>query len=377
METRARYILMGLFILLITAGGFAFVYWLHMTSSLGEKSAYRVLFQGSVSGLRSGSAVSFNGVRVGEITAIKFDPRQPNEVSALISVERNTPVRADTQVDIDVPGLMGSASILLKGGAPDAPELSAPAGQAPTLLVDRQAGRDTMQTAREVLQNINKVLAENSAPLHSAITNFDTFSGVLARNSDRLDEIVEGVVRLTGGGTKQQQLAVYDLDAPKFGPNMKLPHTQLVIPEPTALVALDTQRILLRAREGALRPVEGAQWSDALPKLVQSKTIQSFENANYFQAGRPSDAVTGNHLLLLDIRKFDVSSAEDGTAEVELSAKLMSNTGQLVAAKLFRSESPCSGTDALTTSKALGQAFTKVSSEIVLWSLDALAAGTD
>jgi len=215
--------------------------------------------RGSVSGLRTGSAVSFNGVRVGEITEIKFDPQRPNQVSALISVERKTPVRADTRVDVEVPGLMGSPSIVLKGGASDAPELGSPRGEPPTLLVDRRAGRDTMQTARDVLQNIDKVLAENSAPLHSAIANFDEFSGVLARNSNRLDEIVDGLIRLTGGSTKQQQLAVYDLEAPKFGPDIKVPHGQLVIPEPTAVVALDTQRILLRPREGAIVAVEGAQ----------------------------------------------------------------------------------------------------------------------
>jgi phospholipid/cholesterol/gamma-HCH transport system substrate-binding protein len=377
METRARYILMGLFVLLITVGGFGFVYWLHNTSSVGEKAVYHLIFQGSVSGLRTGSAVSFNGVRVGEITEIKFDPQRPNQVSALISVERKTPVRADTRVDVEVPGLMGSPSIVLKGGASDAPELGSPRGEAPTLLVDRQAGRDTMQTARDVLQNIDKVLAENSAPLHSAIANFDTFSGALARNSNRLDEIVDGLVRLTGGSTKQQQLAVYDLEAPKFGPDIKVPHGQLVIPEPTAVVALDTQRILLRPREGAIVAVEGAQWSDALPKLVQSKIIQSFENANYLEAGRPSDASTANFQLLLDIRTFQVSSSGDGAAEVELSAKLMNNTGQFVAAKVFRSESPCSATDALAAVKALDQAFGAVSTDVVLWTLQSLAAGSD
>ena len=377
METRARYILMGLFVLLITVGGFGFVYWLHNTSSIGEKAVYRVIFQGSVSGLRTGSAVSFNGVRVGEITEIKFDPKRPNQVSAVISVERKTPVRADTQVDVEVPGLMGSPSIVLKGGASDAPELGSPRGEAPTLLVDRQAGRDTMQTARDVLQNIDKVLAENSAPLHSAITNFDTFSVALARNSNRLDEIIDGLVRLTGGNTKQQQLAVYDLAAPKFGLDIKVPHGQLVIPEPTAVVALDTQRILLRPREGAIVPVEGAQWSDTIPKLVQSKIIQSFENANYLEAGRPTDAFTANHLLLLDIRTFQVSSSGDGAAEVELSAKLMSNSGEFVAAKLFRSESPCPATDALAAVKALNQAFGAVSTDVVLWTLQTLAAGTD
>ena len=184
---------------------------------------------------------------------------------------------------------------------------------------------------------------------------------MLARNSNRLDEIVDGLIRLTGVSTKQQQLAVYDLEVPKFGPDIKVPHGQLVIPEPTAVVALDTQRILLRPREGAIVPVEGAQWSDTLPKLVQSKIIQSFENANYLEAGRPSDASTANFQLLLDIRTFQVSSSGDGAAEVELSAKLMNNTGQFVAAKVFRSESPCSATDALAAAKALNQAFGAVS----------------
>ena len=113
------------------------------------------------------------------------------------------------------------------------------------------------------------------------------------------------------------------------------------------------------------------------PKLVQSKIIQSFENANYLEAGRPSDASTANFQLLLDIRTFQVSSSGDGAAEVELSAKLMNNTGQFVAAKVFRSESPCSATDALAAVKALNQAFGAVSTDVVLWTLQSLAAGSD
>ncbi len=375
METRARYILMGLFVLLITVSGFGFVYWLHNTSSVGEKAVYRVIFQGSVSGLRTGSAVSFNGVRVGEITEIKFDPQRPNQVFAVISVERKTPIRADTQVGLEVPGLMGSPSIVLKGGASDAPELGSPKGETPTLLVDRQAGRDTMQTARDVLQNIDKVLAENSAPLHSAITNFDTFSGALARNSNRLDEIVDGLMRLTGGSTKQQQLAVYDLTAAQVHTDMKPPTAQLVIPEPTAVVALDTQRILLRVGGGAMAPIEGAQWSDTIPKLIQSKIIQSFENANYLAVSRPSDAFAAKYQLLLDTRTFRVSS--DATAEVGLSAKLMTSSGELLAAKVFRAEVPCSALDGPASANGLNQAFEAVSTQLTLWTLQAFAEITD
>src|SRR5262245_7848591 len=124
MEIRARYILVGLFVLAIAAAGFGFVYWLHNAGGLGERAVSRVRFDNGVSGLRSGSAVLFNGMRVGEVTRLQIDVANPRQVVASIAVDRHTPVRADTQVGIEVQGLMGSPSITLKGGAAGAPPLS-------------------------------------------------------------------------------------------------------------------------------------------------------------------------------------------------------------------------------------------------------------
>ncbi len=65
METRARYVLVGAFTLAVIAAAFAFVYWLNTTGGLRERAFYRIRYQNSVSGLLVGSAVLFNGVRVG------------------------------------------------------------------------------------------------------------------------------------------------------------------------------------------------------------------------------------------------------------------------------------------------------------------------
>ena len=51
METRARYALIGLFMLAVIAASFAFVYWLENKGGFGERDYYRLRFQGSVSGL--------------------------------------------------------------------------------------------------------------------------------------------------------------------------------------------------------------------------------------------------------------------------------------------------------------------------------------
>ena len=51
METRARYALIGAFMFAVILASFAFVYWLENTGGFGERDAYRLRFDSSVSGL--------------------------------------------------------------------------------------------------------------------------------------------------------------------------------------------------------------------------------------------------------------------------------------------------------------------------------------
>ena len=76
MEIRAPYVLIGGFVLAVIAAGFGFVYWLHNAGSLTERTTYRIHFENTVSGLLTGAAVLFNGIRVGEVTALELDRQQ-------------------------------------------------------------------------------------------------------------------------------------------------------------------------------------------------------------------------------------------------------------------------------------------------------------
>ncbi len=121
METKASYIVTGAFTLTVIAGVFGFLYWVQNGAGGGsERSTYRVVFAGSVSGLRPGAAVLFDGMRVGEVTKLALDPHDPRRVEALIALDRATPVRADTKVALAFQGLTGLADVSLAGGAPDA-----------------------------------------------------------------------------------------------------------------------------------------------------------------------------------------------------------------------------------------------------------------
>src|SRR5271163_300159 len=124
METNARYMTVGIAVLAIVAAAFAFVYWLNNNVGLGARTLYRVRFENTVSGLQVGAAVQFNGIRVGEVASLQLDKDDPRAITAALTVDSATPVRADTKVGIAFQGLMGTAAVSLTGGASNSPPLS-------------------------------------------------------------------------------------------------------------------------------------------------------------------------------------------------------------------------------------------------------------
>src|SRR5262245_49824189 len=211
METRANYVVVGLFTLVMIAGGFGFVYWFSRAGDGSERATYRVVFDGAVSGLRTGGWVLFNGIKVGEVSDLRLNPQNPRQVVATIVVDKSVPVRTDTRVGLDFQGLTGIASISVKGGAPDAPALAGENGQVPTLIADPSATQDVTATIREVAANagalvrrLDDVLADNRDSLKATLGNFESFSSSLSRNSERLDRIMAGLENFTSGDIKSE-----------------------------------------------------------------------------------------------------------------------------------------------------------------------------
>lgn len=368
MEVHARRLLMGVFVLAVIMVGFGFVYWMHNAAGLGERMIYRIRFEGVASGLRPGSAVLFNGIRVGEVSELRLSREDPKEVIATINIERSAPVRADTKAAVEVQGLMGTPAVSLKGGDRQAPALSSASGEAPMIAAESGAGADTMQAAREVLRRIDQILSENAEPLRNTMSNLSAFSAALGRNSDRLDAIVDGLARMLEGPAKTTP-AIYDLTAPRdFAPPPQVPEKQLAIPEPTAVLALDTQKILARSAAGDSPAFPNAQWSDSIPKLFQARAIQSFENAKYMRVARASEAFGADQQLLLDIRSFRASLAPNALAEVEFSAKMMAE-GRMLSARIFRATAPLKGDDVRAVAAALDKAFGETMKELVVWAI--------
>ena len=378
METRAPYALIGFFVLAVVGGVFGFVYWLHNTGGLGERTVYRVRFENTVSGLLTGAPVLFNGIRVGEVTGLSLDPGNPRQVTATIAVVSTTPVRIDTQAGLEYQGLTGVPVVSLIGGASAARLLSPTPTEPPILIADPAAGQSMTEAARQALRRIDSVLADNSDPLKSAIANLNTFTGALARNSDRVDAILAGLDRSIGGGSAKTPVPkYYDLAPPRtFPPSDKVTKSQLVVLEPTALIALDTQRIIIEAGTGETARPDNAQWSDTIPKLLQAKIVQSFENSNYLGAvARPMDGLTADYQLAIDVRSFQVSNAPDlveqratgPMAHVAFAAKILGDNGRIIGSRTFDALVSAPDVDAAAAAAAIDKAFAKAVTDLVAW----------
>src|ERR1700726_5304900 len=224
METRAPFVIVGAFVLAAIGAVFGFVFWLHNTGGVGPRATPHVQFDGPVPGLLVGAAVLFNGIRVGEVTELGLAPDNPRRVNATISVSATTPVRSDTKVGLEFQGLTGVPVVALEGG-----KLLSNSGEVSTLIAEPGAGQGMTQAARDALRRGDSVLADNAEPLKNTIANLQVFSEGLARNTGKLDGIVAGLEKMTGGGTPVQKIT-YDLEALRNqGPTDKTIKGQIAI----------------------------------------------------------------------------------------------------------------------------------------------------
>jgi phospholipid/cholesterol/gamma-HCH transport system substrate-binding protein len=367
METRAPFVVVGAFVLAAIAAVFGFVYWLHNTGGLGPRTSYHVQFEGPVPGLLVGAAVLFNGIRVGEVTDLGLAPDSPRRVNATISVATTTPVRPDTKVGLEFQGLTGVPVIALEGGV-----MLGNAAPVTTLIAEPGAGMGMTQAAREALRRVDSVLAENAEPLKNTIANLQVFSEGLARNTGKLDNIVSGLDRMTGGGTPTPKVT-YDLQAATdFAAPVRTIKGQLAIPEPTAVVMLQTQRFLFSPAKDYPGFVE-AQWADSIPKLLQARLIESFENYDLAHAPlHAADGAPADYQLAIDIRRFRIATDAGPAAEIALSVRILDKDGKVVASRLFQQSQKFDKIEPPAALAAFNEAFGRIAKDVIGWTVETL-----
>jgi len=123
MESRINYTIVGLFVVLLSAGLITFAYWLGKHGGKQEYDQYLVYMSESVAGLSTDASVKYRGVDVGTVDHMDINPQNSEEVELLLRIKHGTPIKVDTKAKLKSFGITGLAFIELTGGGKDAPLL--------------------------------------------------------------------------------------------------------------------------------------------------------------------------------------------------------------------------------------------------------------
>ena len=184
MKARASNLMIGSMTLAVIAAAFIGLLGYRKIHGIAQQAPLRIVFEGSASGLRKGGSVNFDGVQVGEIKSLKLD--NPRRVVALTMVDNSAPIRKDTVVGLEFQGLTGVAAISLTGGAAAAAPVPLDVDGIPTLTADLSE----IESIRDTLHNVDRILFDNRAMLRDALLSFETYTASLASRGGAIDSIM-------------------------------------------------------------------------------------------------------------------------------------------------------------------------------------------
>jgi phospholipid/cholesterol/gamma-HCH transport system substrate-binding protein len=259
METRASYVLVGSFVMICLLGMIVAMLWLTGSQYRQEFAYYRTVFTGGVTGLGRGTTVRFNGIDVGSIAELAFDPNNPSSVIVTVQIDPAVPIQSDAVASIQSQGFTGGTFLEIDGGSADAPLLLAKPGEeypmipsmpstlqqlaesGPELVarfntVGERVGDLLNDENRKViaetlinLRNTTQVFERRSEDLDATVENLRVASGLLAKTLGNVDSTLAGADRAlasadkalssvdTAVGTINSAAATADITLQKFG----------------------------------------------------------------------------------------------------------------------------------------------------------------
>lgn len=197
MEEKVNFVVVGIFVLVLSAALMGGVLWLSSGKTFrASYDVYRTYMGDSVSGLNVNAPVRYRGVEVGHVQEIRLAPGNVEQVQLTLAIEQGVPVKVDTVAILKAQGLTGIAYVELTGGGRDSPPLKAQAGErypvigsGPSLMTRLDTAVTALLTnLNRAAENLNAVLDEgNRRAFRSTLADLAVLSRTLAARSPTID----------------------------------------------------------------------------------------------------------------------------------------------------------------------------------------------
>lgn len=226
MEARVNFVVVGIFVIVLTTAMIAGVLWLS-SGKYYRKSydTYQTYMTESVGGLNIDAVVTYRGVDVGRVRKIALAPGNVEQVLLTLEIDRGTPIKDDTMATLRTQGLTGIAYVELTGGSRASPPLQARPGEpypvitsGPSLilrlessitaliagltsasenfnaLMDEENRRSFKKTLAD-LEIVSRTLATRSATIDASLANASRTMENSARFTEQLPQLLQRVER--------------------------------------------------------------------------------------------------------------------------------------------------------------------------------------
>ena len=192
----------GIFAVAMIIAAWAGIRFLKGFDIFGRNTVYYAAYD-QVNGVQSASSVMMQGVKIGTVTGISFDPQRSDKVILQLTIKRQYRIPSDSEAKIVSSSLMGAKAVEVTYGESDTY-----LEKGDTLRSSRN--RDLMDMAGSELEffkqkisqvtdelsltlgNINRLLEENGENISGTLGNLNNLSGDLAQLLDSEKSNLQG-----------------------------------------------------------------------------------------------------------------------------------------------------------------------------------------
>lgn len=302
MENKAHYVVLGIFIFSLAIIGAFGVMWL---GKYGENESYKyyiVNTKESVSGLNEKAPVKYRGVLVGEVKNLFINPNNSEEVSIIIKIKTNTPIKVDTYATLASQGITGLSYVLLEGGFHESKD-----------LITSEKDMAIIQAKASLFSRLDKTFSDVATRAQSIVDNAD--GAVLGmkkvfneKNIKNLEIILENIAKLSVSlnnavsGIENQKQKISDF----FDGAGEIEQKAKIALDKISVLASDFNEAVKNSGVSMMNKVSGA--ADNIKKLAQDIekkfSTQNIDNLIKNNLGNPEAVLENLNDLIFQMQNF-------------------------------------------------------------------------
>lgn len=185
MENKARYTVVGIFVLVFTIAMILFVLWLarYDIEEINSKE-YRLYSKISIGGLNKNSIVEYKGLDIGVVEKIQINPKNLEEIEIILKISKPEVIKIDSFAIVQSQGVTGNKIIEIDGGTHNA-----------NLLTHKDDSFSVIPLKKSFLDKITSSAGNITEQVETVLVRFEKLLN--KKNLDNIDNILNNTNKST------------------------------------------------------------------------------------------------------------------------------------------------------------------------------------